>query len=58
MLNYKEVTVYPSLTRPRWGPTKITLVKGTAHGNLKPFGTKIKVNTYTNCVEEDGEIGF
>ena len=32
------------------GPTKIPLVKGTAHRNLKPFGTKIKVYTCTNCV--------
>ena len=31
-------------------PTKILLAKGTAHGNLKPFGTKIKVNTFTKCV--------
>ena len=28
----------------------IPLVKGTAHGNKKPFGIKIKVNTYTNFV--------
>ena len=39
--NYTEVLVYCSLT---------TLVKGTAHRNNKPFGTKIKVNTCTNFV--------
>ena len=32
------------------GPTKIPLANGTAHGNLKPFGTKVKVNTSTNFV--------
>ena len=32
------------------GSTKILLAKGTAHGNMKPCGTKIKVNTCTNCV--------
>ena len=26
------------------------MVKGTVHGNKKPFGTKIKVNTRTNFV--------
>ena len=42
-------------------------MKGTAHRNKKPFGTKIKVNTCTNFVlghfekeddeeEENGEI--
>ena len=48
------------------GPTKIPLVKGTAHGNNKSFGTKIKVNTCTNFVlghlkkkrKKMGEIGF
>ena len=42
--NYTEVLVYRSFTCP----TKIPLVKGTAHENKKPFGTKIKVNTCTN----------
>ena len=32
------------------GSTKIPLLKGTAHRNKKPFGTKIKVNTCTNFV--------
>ena len=31
------------------GPTKIPLVKGTAHGNKKPFGTKIKVLALILC---------
>ena len=34
--NYTEVLVYRSFTCP----TKIPLVKGTAHENKKPFGTK------------------
>ena len=38
--NYMEVI----FTCPRGGPTKIPVVKGTAHGNLKLFGTKIKVS--------------
>ena len=44
--NYTEVQLYSS----KRGPTKIPLVKGTAHGNKKPFGTKIKVNTCTYFV--------
>ena len=42
--NYTEVLVYRSFTRRRG----VSLVKGTAHGNKKPFGTKIKVNTCTS----------
>lgn len=47
----------------RLGPTKTPLAKGTAHGNLKPFDTKIKINNCTNFVLgrlkylEDGGIG-
>ena len=49
--NYPELLVYHSFTCPRRDPTKLQLVKGTAHRNNKPFGTKIKVNTCTNfCV--------
>ena len=48
--NYTEVIVYRSFTRRRGVLQKIPLVKGTVHGNKKPFGTKIKVNTCTNFV--------
>ena len=43
--NYTEMLVYRTFTCPREGPTKILLVKGTAHRNKKPFGTKIMINT-------------
>ena len=51
------------------GPTKIPLVKGTAHENKKHFNTKLRVNTCRNFLlgrlfeeeleeKEDGERGF
>ena len=53
--------IYSELYSSKRDPTKIPLVKGTVHGNKKPFDTKIKVITCTIFVlkeeEEDGEIG-
>ena len=42
--------LYTRLQIRERGPTKIPFVKGISHGNKKPFGTKIKVNTCTNFV--------